>query len=461
MTPRTVPTVRTKFRRIVTKIPVPESVPVLEELRTYEPVSMTGQPLVVWDRAEGFQVYDKWGNMWLDFSCGVLVTSAGHGRREIVDAIVGQAKHGLLHNYCFPSELRAHLAKRLVELCPKKLAKAFILTTGAETTECAIKLAKTYGQKVGGKAKNVIITFAGAFHGRTLGAQLAGGIPSLKEWIEPLDPSFVQVPFPDGFRSEDTSFDSFLACLAEKGVTAKQVAGVMTETYQGGGASFAPKAYIQDLAKWCEEHDIVLIFDEVQAGFGRTGTFWGWEHYGVVPDLMCLGKGISSSLPISALIGRADLMDQFPPGSMTSTHTGNPICVAAALASIDTIVRENLAENARRVGQVMQDELDGLAERFAEVVGARHGKGLVAGLHLVKPGSKEPDGGLAFAVVARCVEKGLLFFSPVGFGGATVKIAPPLIISEAAVREGVGVIEEALAEVLAERGASKAKARVS
>jgi 4-aminobutyrate aminotransferase-like enzyme len=166
---------------------------------------------------------------------------------------------------------------------------------------------------------------------------------------------------------------------------------------------------------------------------------------------MCLGKGISSSLPISALIGRADLMDQFPPGSMTSTHTGNPICVAAALASIDTIVREKLTENARRVGQVMQDELDGITERFADVVGARQGKGLVAGLHMVKPGSKEPDADLAFAVVARCVEKGLLFFSPVGFGGATVKIAPPLVISEAAVREGVGVIEEALGEVLAER----------
>jgi 4-aminobutyrate aminotransferase/diaminobutyrate-pyruvate transaminase/4-aminobutyrate aminotransferase/(S)-3-amino-2-methylpropionate transaminase len=166
-------------------------------------------------------------------------------------------------------------------------------------------------------------------------------------------------------------------------------------------------------------------------------------------------------------------MDQFPPGSMTSTHTGNPICVAAALASIDTIVREKLADNARRVGQVMQDGLDAIKEKFADVVGARHGKGLVAGLHMVKPGTSGPDGDLAHAVVTRCVEKGLLFFSPVGFGGATVKIAPPLIISEDAVREGVGVIEEALAEVLAERRvpaspkrapkarAAKARARVS
>jgi len=450
ITPKEVPSVETKYRKIVTKLPVPESLPILEALREYEPVSMTGQPLVVWDRAEGFQVYDKWGNVWLDFSSGVLVTSAGHGRKELVDAVVGQARHGLLHNYCFPSEIRARLAKRLVDLCPEALAKAFILTTGSETTECAIKLAKTYGRTVGGPQKNVVVTFENAFHGRTLAAQLAGGIPSLKEWIEPKDPSFVQVPFPDGYHCKDTSFDYFLACLVEKGVQPSRVAAVMTETYQGGGASFAPEEYIQALAEWCRKHDIVLIFDEVQAGFGRTGTFWGWEHYGVEPDLMCLGKGISSSLPLSAVIGRADLMDQFPAGSMTSTHTGNPVCCAAALASIDLIEKEGLVANCARVGQVLHGELDGVMERHPEVIGARHGRGLVAGLHMRNSETKEPDGDLAFAVVSRCVEKGLLFFSPVGVGGSTVKIAPPLVITEEAVREGVAVIEESLDEALAE-----------
>lgn len=450
LTPKEVPTVETEYRRIVTKIPVPESLPILEELRTYEPVSMTGQPLVVWDRADGFQVYDKWGNMWLDFSSGVLVTSAGHGRKELIDAIVSQAQHGLLHNYCFPSEMRARLAKRLVELGPEKLTKAFILTTGSETTECAIKLAKTYGRGVGGPEKNVIVTFENAFHGRTLAAQLAGGIPALKEWINPKDPSFVQVPFPDGYHCKDTSFDYFLAGLAEKGVKPSQVAAVMIETYQGGGASFAPTEYVQALAEWCKKHDIVLIFDEVQAGFGRTGAFWGWEHYGVVPDLVCLGKGITSSLPLSAVLGRAGLMDQFPPGSMTSTHTGNPICCAAALASLDLIEKENLVERCAAVGQVMQDELDKVMAKHPEVIGARHGKGLVAGLHVKKAGTNEPDGDLAFAVVARCIEKGLLLFSPVGVNGSTIKIAPPLVITEEAVREGVAVVEQCLEEALAE-----------
>lgn len=444
--PVEVPTVDTPFRKITTKIPVPESIPVLETLRKYEPLSMTGQPLVVWDRAEGCQVYDKYGNMWLDWSSGVLVTNAGHGRREIRDAIVKQAEHGLLHSYCFPCEPRARLAEKLVSMGPEKFGKAFILTTGSETTECAIKLARTRGEKVGGKEKIGIVTFEGAFHGRTLGSQMAGGSPALKEWIVNIDPDFHQVVFPGDYRCEDRSFAVFERTLAEKGVTPDRVAGVMSETHQGGGASFMPKEYAQELAAWCEKHDVVLIFDEVQAGFGRTGTMFGFEHYGVVPDLICCGKGISSSLPLSAVIGRADILDQYAPGSMTSTHTGNPICSVAALASLEIIERERLHENAARMGEVLHAELAKIEQAHEEVVGTVHGKGLVAGMHIVQKGSTEPDGDLAFQIIDGAVKKGLLFFSPVGTGGATVKIAPPLCITEEAVRDGAAALAEAFDE---------------
>ena len=338
--PREVPSVETAYRRIATPIPVPESIPLLEQLRRYEPQCMEGQPPVVWDRGDGFQVFDRWGNKWLDFSSGVVATNAGHGRKEIIDAIVGVARHGLLTHYCFPGEPRAGLARRLVELAPDALDKAFILSTGSETTECAIKLARARALDAGKRDKLTVVSFVHGFHGRTLGAQLIGGIPALKEWIGPLDPHFAQVPFPDGFRCEDTSFEVFERSLAESGVKPAQVAGVICETYQGGGADFAPPDYMQQLRAWCDAHDAVLIFDEVQAGFGRTGTMWGFEHYGVVPDLMCLGKGISSSLPVAAVVGRADIMNLFPPGSMTSTHTGNPVCAAAACASIDLILKE-------------------------------------------------------------------------------------------------------------------------
>jgi len=444
--PKEVPPVETPHRRIRTKLPVPESLPILERLRTYEPQSMQGQPPIVWDRAEGCSVYDRYGNQWLDWSSGVLVANAGHGHPQIVAAMVDQAQRPLLHNYCFPSEVRAALAQRLVELAPPGLTKAFLLTTGSETTENAIKLARTHGLKVGGREKITLVTFQNAFHGRTLGAQMAGGLPALKEWIVNLDPNMVQVPFPDGFRCEDTSFDLFERSLAEQGFQPPQIAGVMLESYQGAGASFAPVEYIRQLRAWCDEHQVLLIFDEVQAGFGRCGTLWAFEHYGVVPDLMCLGKGITSGLPLSAVVGRAEVLDLYGPGSMTSTHTGNPVCCAAALASIEVILTEGLIDNAAKQGQVLHSQLADLQAEFSDVIGAVHGKGLVAGLHLVQPGSKEPNGDLAFRVVERCVEKGLLMFSPVGFGGATIKVCPPLCITREAVLEGCAVLREVLTD---------------
>lgn len=445
-TPRAVPAVHTAFRRIVTPIPAPGSVPTLLALQEDEPVSMTGQPPIVWDRAEGVQVFDAWGNMWLDWSSGVVVTNAGHGAKAVRDAVIRQVEHGLLHSYCFPNAPRAALVRYLAQLVPPPLRKVFLLTTGSEATECALKLARTHGQRTGGAGKIAIVSFERGFHGRTLGAQMLGGSPALKQWIVNLDRDIVQVPFPDGFRVADVGFGLFERSLRQQGVDGDRVAGVLLETFQGGGASFAPTEYIQALARWCREHGALLIFDEIQAGFGRTGRLFGFDHYGVVPDLVCCGKGISSSLPLSAVIGRADVMDLYGPAEMTSTHTGNPVCAAAALASLRQVVEGGLVENARRMGEVLRAGLDALRARHPRVIAAVHGRGLVAGLHLVRPGGVEPDGELAFAVVEKAVQKGLLLFAPVGVGGATVKIAPPLTITEDAIRDGLAALEDAVAE---------------
>ncbi len=451
-TPREVPAVETAFRRISTALPVPESVPLLETFRRLEPVAMQGQPPVVWDRAEGFTVEDRWGNKWIDWSSGVLITNAGHGRKEIADAVARQAQSHLLTNYCFPSEIRAQLLEKLSSILPDPLKKIFLLTTGSETVECAIKLCRSWGLKTGGRAKHVIVSFEHAFHGRTLGAQQAGGIPALKEWIVNLDPGFVQIPFPDGWRTRDTSFEGFERTLRERGVEPSEVTGVIMETYQGGSAAFAPVEYMKALRQWCSGHRALLVLDEVQAGFGRCGTLWGWEHYGVLPDIACFGKGISSSLPLSAVAGRADVMDLHPPNSMTSTHTGNPVCCAAALASIDLVLKENLAENARQVGQILNRELKALQARFPQI-GRVEGKGLVAGVACVRPGGMEPDGDLAFDVVNRSIEKGVLMFAPVGYCGATIKICPPLVITEEAMRDSLAAFGEAFAEAVAENPA--------
>ena len=450
LTPRPVAPVATKYRRIQTQLPVPETIPVLEALRKYEPLAMGGQPPIVWDRAENFQVFDAYGNAWIDWSSGVLITNAGHGRKEIVDAIVAQAQHGLLTNYCFPSAIRAQLVQRLSELMPEPLKKVFLLTVGSETVECAIKLSRTYGAKIGGKSKHVIVSFEKAFHGRTLGSQQAGGIPVLKEWIVNVDPGFVQVPFPDGFRTADTSFEFFLNSLKMKGVTPERVAGVILETYQGGSASFAPVQYMKQMREWCDRHKIILTCDEVQAGFGRTGAMWGFEHYGIVPDLTTWGKGISSSLPLAAVIGRPDVMDLHPAGSMTSTHTGNPICCAAALASIDLVVKERLWENAAKMGEILFARLHAMKPRYP-MIGCVDGKGLVAGVAIVKPGTLDPDADLTWDIVWESIKRGVLMFSPVGFGGGTVKICPPLTITEEALVESLDTFEEAFEAAVAGR----------
>ncbi len=323
--PVKVPEVNTKYRRIKTKLPVPESLSIFQSLSESEPVSMMGQPPIIWDKAEGFQVYDKWGNKWIDWSSGVLITNAGHGRKEIIDALKKILDSKLLSTYVFVHEKRAELTKMLQKISPDPSEYlVFLLSTGSEATENCIKLAKTYAIQKHGPEKKYLLSFNYAFHGRTLGAQLAGGSAKLKTWIVDEGKTFIQVPFPDGYKNENTSFDLLLESIKKQGVKPEEIAGMIVESYQGIGPDFLPVDYAKKLVAFCRENDIVSIFDEVQSGFGRTGKMFCYEHYGIKPDLIACGKGISSSLPLSAVIGRKDIMSLYAPGSMTSTHSGSP-----------------------------------------------------------------------------------------------------------------------------------------
>jgi 4-aminobutyrate aminotransferase-like enzyme len=449
LTPVDVPKVETKYRSIKTKLPAPESLPIFETLGHSEPRSMMGQPPVIWDKAEDFIVSDRWGNRWIDWSSGVLITNSGHGRQEIRDALREVIDRGLLASYVFVHERRARLAQMLRDLSPDpEKYRVFLLSTGSEATENCIKLAKTYALKKHGVRKKYFVTFNYAFHGRTMGAQLAGGIEKQKEWMIDRDATFVQVPFPDGYKNEDTSFDLFLKTLRQKSVEPREIAGVMTESYQGGGPDFLPVQYAQNLESFCHEHDIVMCYDEVQAGFGRTGKMFGYEHYGVRPDLIACGKGISSSLPISAVIGREEILALYGPGSMTSTHSGSPLPVAAAIANLEIIQKEHLAERSARLGEILMPELHRIHGKYPRVLGCVQGRGLVAGIQVVKSGTKTPDPDTASRINVACFQRGLLMFAPVGAGGECIKIAPPLTITEDALRESIQVLEEALDDVL-------------
>ncbi len=447
-TPVEVPRVETKYRRIKTPLPVPESVPLLNKLEKYEPQSMLGQPPLIWDRAEGFQVYDKWGNVWLDWSSGVLITNAGHAHPAILDALQEQIDNKLIASYVFYHEKRAELVEMLASIAPQGLDKVFLLSTGSEATENTIKLARTYGVMKGGRDKHVIVSFSNAFHGRTLGAQMAGGVDKLKEWIINIDPGFVTVPFPDGFLNKDLRFDLFLETLEQKGVEPKNVAGVITESFQGAGPFFMPVEYAQKLEAFCRDNDALLIMDEVQAGFGRAGKWFAFEHYDVTPDLIACGKGISSSLPIAAVIGREDVMNIYKPGSMTSTHSGSPLPVASAVANIRALKEEKIIEHAAALEPVLMSGLKKIQQKHPQQVGAVLGKGLVAGLQIVKPDTGEPDADTALKINEKCFQRGLLMFAPVGTAGQCIKICPPLIITEDALQEGIEVLDAAFDEVL-------------
>ncbi len=440
--PEDVPPVESRYRRIRTKIPVPQSVATLRQLRELEPRSMGGQPPILWHHGRGANLFDPYGNMWLDFSSGVLVTASGHGHPRICQAISDMAERGLYHAYCFPTEIRAALVAKITAMLTPPLAKVFLLTTGSEAIECCIKLALTRARAVGGPGKSVLVSFENAFHGRTMGAQLAGGSPAAKAWIGDLDGRFVQVPYPDGFRQQDVSFEVFTRALARQEVEPDRVCAVISETYQGCNATLMPLEYARKLRQWCDEHEALLIFDEVQAGFGRCGKPFGFMHYGIVPDLAACGKGISGGMPLSAVVGTRELMDQYGPGEMTSTHSANPVCSAAALANLEVIESEGLVDRAAALGKV-------LAEGAARILAASGGKvthvastGLVAALQFTKPGTTEPQPQAAWDFTWEAVKRGIMLFAPVGVGGSAVKLNPPLVIEEDALREGLTVLVE-------------------
>lgn len=449
LTPVSVPKIRTKFRAIKTRLPAPQSLPIFRELQRSEPRSMRGQPPIVWHKADNFIIGDKWGNRWIDWSSGVLIANAGHGRQEIRKALKDVIDQGLLASYVFVHESRAVLTRMLREISPdSRRYTVFLLSSGSEATENCIKLSKTYALEKHGPRKKYFVGFQNAFHGRTLGAQLAGGMPKQKKWIGEGDRSFIQVPFPDGYKNPDTSFDLFLKTLKDRGIAGKDIAGVMSESYQGIGPDFFPVDYAKKLEAFCREHDIILCMDEIQAGFGRTGKMFCFEHYGIKPDLIACGKGISSSLPISAVIGRRDIQELYAPGSMTSTHSGSPLPVVAAIANLKLIKKERLVERAARMGKILLPEVHRIQRKYPSVLGCAHGKGLVAGIQVVMPGTHQPNPELALKINIACFQKGLLMFAPVGIAGECLKIAPPLTISEAALQESIAVFEEAIDETL-------------
>jgi len=454
-----VPKAWTKFRQINTPFPVPESLPILEDLVRYEPRAMHGQLPVVWDRAEDFQVWDRFGNCWIDFTSTIFVANAGHANPSVRKAIQQMLDKNLLHSYTFATEIRAKYLRKLIEFTPAQFEKAFLLSSGTEATECAIKLMRLYGHAAE-KQKGGIISFEDSMHGRTMGAQMLGGTAAQREWLGYEDPNIHRIPFPypwvlhngnGQFLAGQQKFQRDVEELRSQGVDfERDICGFFMESYIGWGAVFYPKDYIQALAEFARANDILVAFDEIQGGFGRTGKLFAYQHYEVEPDLICCGKGMSSSLPLSAVLGRASIMNLPDVGSMSSTHSANPLSCAAGLANIEVIELQNLVSESERKGEILFSRLGEVQRQFRERISYVLGKGLLAALILVDPATGQPDAEMASKICERAMQKGLLV---VHTGRESIKLGPPLTIPDAAMLEGLDVLAECIEEIVTSKGA--------
>jgi 4-aminobutyrate aminotransferase/(S)-3-amino-2-methylpropionate transaminase len=450
--PRKVEKVQTKYRSIVTDIPVPESIPVLNRIYETESHSMHGQMPIIWDRAEGFQVHDAWGNTWIDFSSTIFVTNAGHGNKRIVDALRRVIDKPLLHTYTYTSPERYAYLDYLIKNTPKQFEKAFLLSAGTEATEAALKLMRLNGQKLG-KNKGGILSFEGNWHGRTMGAQMMGWHPSQKEWIGYLDPNIYHLPFPFPWREEAIKDprkffrDSIDQLVREKGIDpSKDLCGIIMETFQGWGALFYPKGFVQEVAAFAKENQLLLTFDEMQAGFGRTGELFGYMHYEVEPDLLACGKGASSSLPLSLVLGSKEIMDLPGVGSMSSTHSANPMVCAAGLANLEALIEDGLITNSKVLGITFHEELNDMMAAYPDHISSIQGVGLLAAM-IFHDKKGQPLTKLCDTISEKCLERGLLV---VHTGRESIKLAPPLMISEEAMMEGLAVLRQAIADSIQE-----------
>jgi 4-aminobutyrate aminotransferase-like enzyme len=446
LNPRKVPKKRTKHVLIETEIPHVEDHNVMVSCLSTEPSSMNNQLPIVWDKAIDYQVYDISGNTWIDFTSCIFVANVGHSNPDVVDAIVQTAKKGLLNAYYYPTRERESFTRNLLKAAGSNFSKVLILSTGAEAVEAAVKMCIMRGSTVS-PTKRKIISFDNSFHGKTMGAQMVGGKPKEKQWISWQHPDIINIPFPYPWVLEEKKMSGrefFLSTMQELSVDPKDIAGFVSETYQGWCAVFLPEDYARAMRDFCDHNESLVVMDEVQAGFGRTGKLFAFEHLGIVPDIIVCGKAISSSLPLSAVITRED----FTCGnqSFNSTHGGNPIAVAASDASLNYLIKNDLTIASEKKGFLLDSMLRRWQEKRPDHIQRIYCKGLLASV-FINSKTKESNEDFVDRLIERAFYKGLI---SVRTGSGTLKIGPPLTIPEDALIEGVEILKECLEELIAE-----------
>ena len=431
--------IKTKNIFISTKIPAPGTKKLIKKLNKVESRSMHGQLPIVWSKAKNFNIYDIAGNKFIDFTSAIFVANTGHSNERIKKYIQRSLNSNLIHSYAYINKIRAEYLEKLIKFCGRGFEKAFLMSAGTEATEAAFKLMRMYGQKK--KKKRLgIICFEGNWHGRTMASQMMSGNKKQKDWIGYHDRDIHHIDFPYPWLVNEKNQEKFLerslSRLKKKINLKKDVCGIMIETFQGWGAIFYPKGYIQLLKKICKKNDILICFDEMQAGFGRTGKNFGFQHYDIIPDLVCCGKGMGGGVALSGVIGKKKIMDLPEVGNMSSTNSANPIACNAGLAVIEEIEKKNLTNNARINGNLLHKNLLKISQNFPDLINI-YGKGLIAALVFDK--SHKNISKKLKRLVNLCIQDGLLL---VYTGRESVKIGPPLTITKDAINEGTEILKK-------------------
>lgn len=400
-------------------------------------------------KAEGCYYYGANGKQYLDFTSGIAVENIGHRHPKVVEAIktsVDSLIHGPSGVIIYESILQ--LAAQLQSILPPKLDNFFFANSGTEAIEGALKLAKTVTKRP------YIISFTGCFHGRSIGALSV--TTSKSKYRKHLQPAWLthSLPYalpeylpagadPEVFFPEKLERD--VENLFNHFVMPEEVACMIIEPVLGeGGYYIPPTSWLKKIREICDRHGILLIFDEVQTGFGRTGSWFAAQTFGVTPDIMAIAKGIAAGLPLSATVASKELMEQWPLGAHGTTFGGNPIACSAALASLEVIKEEQLLENTRQVGAYAMARLKKMQEQYSLIRDVR-GVGLMIGIELGDPETGEPSGKTVMKVLNRCLELGVLFYL-CGNVGEVIRMIPPLTVTKEEIDKGLHVLEQALAE---------------
>jgi 4-aminobutyrate aminotransferase/(S)-3-amino-2-methylpropionate transaminase len=432
----------TRAIELRTEIPGPRSREILERKDRVIAAPLSIFLPVVVAEGRGATLTDVDGNTFIDFTGGVGCLNVGHSHPRLVEAAQDQlTKFAHTDFTIVPYEVYVTLAERLLAQAPfRSPAKAAFFNAGTEAVENAIKFARSYTKRP------AVIAFEGAFHGRTLlSMTMTSKTHPYKAGLGPFAPEVYRVPFAQDYRGPDTR--TALAALERALVTqvaAEQVAAIVIEPVQGeGGFVVAPRDFMTGVRRICDEHGIVLVVDEVQTGFGRTGKMFATEHYGIEPDLLVIAKSIAGGLPLSGVLGKAEIMDAPPDSAIGGTYVGNPVAQAAALAVLDIFEEEGLVERAQQIGERIRERMVSWQDRF-EQIGDVRGLGAMLALELVESReTKAPNPKLATAIVEAAAERGLLLLKS-GIYSNCIRVLCPLVVADAELDEALDVWEDAL-----------------